>query len=689
MAIRRLFIAEKPSLGEAIAAGLGGGQRVEGMIRCGEDVVTWCFGHILQHFEPEDYDEKYKKWRLEDLPLVPEQWRLKVTPDKAKQLKLIKQLVADAEVLVNAGDPDREGQLLVDEVLSYIGALGKKPTQRILVNALDEKSVKQALNDLRDNREFVGLRNSALARSRADWIIGMNLTRACTIKGRQAGFSSVVSVGRVQTPTLALVVRREDEIKNFKSVEHYLVRVAWQHENGILPTVWKPMEGLPGLDAEGRLVDRSVAEELAKMLKGKNCTVTKMEQKNGELPPRLPYSLSALQIDAGRKFGYSPQEVLDTQQELYEKKLTTYPRSDCDYLPENQLMEAGQVLDNLAGLSTKLDICLEGANRSLRSRAWNDKKISAHHAIIPTTVRADLAAMTEKQKNLYTLVAKAYIAQFYEPQKYLASSVEVEAVGETFTASGKVILKDGWKAIYKDEPEADGEKSVKADITDENTKIPLIKEGDQAQYLMCNIAAKKTQPPKRYTTATLLEAMKKIGRYVKDKTLQPLLKECSGIGTEATRANIIETIQKRGYVETKKKCLVPTEAAYMMMDILPDSITYPDVTAQWEKNLDAICQRQMKLQEFFEQQEVFVQRLLSEALAAKIEPPANLPCCPKCQQPLRRIQSKKNKKFYWVCPHRECEVIFGDKRGKPDTSPKPKYTKSAGAGAKSGKRVAG
>lgn len=673
----RLFIAEKPSLGRAIANGLGNCERSDGFISCngGNDIVTWCFGHILEQFQPEEYDDKYKTWRLEDLPMVPEKWQMKVIPDKAKQLEIIKKLAYKAETIVNAGDPDREGQLLVDEVLNFIGVLGKKDIQRILVNALDEKSVKQALDGLRDNQEFAGLRNSALARSRADWIIGMNMTRACTIKGRQAGYSSVVSVGRVQTPTLSLIVRREEEIKNFKPVEYYQVDTAWKHENGIMSAIWKPHDDMPGLDADGRLVDREVAVELMRQLSNQSGEIVNVEQKEEKLEPRLPYSLSALQIDAGRKYGYSPQQVLDTQQELYEKKLTTYPRSDCDFLPQNQLSDAPEILKHLSA-SPELKSIIDGTDKTLISRAWNDKKISAHHAIIPTTVEADLKELTEMQRNLYLLVAKAYLAQFYPAQKYLTTKIDISAIGEDFQASGKVILDDGWKAVYANDTEPEDTK--KQDTDNHDHKLPLVNKGDSVRFMLGNIGKRKTKEPKRYTAATLLEAMKKIGKYVKNKDLQAKLKECSGIGTEATRASIIELIQKRGYVKTVKKHLVPTEAAYMMMKLLPESITYPDITAQWEQNLDSISRREIKISEFFSNQTTYVEKMLSEAIAAEIEPPKDLPLCLKCKKPLRRIQSKKNKKYYWVCPNRDCNVIYGDKRGKPDIPPPPKMNKYDG-----------
>ena len=417
----RLFIAEKPSLGRAIAAGLGSGKEKDGAIYLGSDIVTWCFGHILEQCSPEDYDEKYKRWRIEDLPILPQVWKNKVKPDAKKQYLLIKKLVHEADEIVNAGDPDREGQLLVDEVLADLGVLkGNKPIRRILLNALDEKSVREALGNLRSNQDFVGLRSSALARSRADWLIGMNLSRIYTIRAREAGYQNIVSVGRVQTPTMGLVVRREIEIKTFRPITFFTPRILWQHAAGSFLAKWKPRE-MEGVDEEGRIVSRATAEQILAAVRNASAQIRSMEQKKGTSPQRLPYSLSALQIDAGKIYGYAPQEVLDTQQSLYEKKLTSYPRSDCDYLPENQLADKDTILDHLAALGADFSPFAANAERNIKSRAWNDAKISAHHAIIPTTLRPDYAALTDKEKNLYALIAKSYIAQFYPAQEFLTT----------------------------------------------------------------------------------------------------------------------------------------------------------------------------------------------------------------------------------------------------------------------------
>ena len=659
----RLFIAEKPSLGRAIAAGLGGGKEKDGAIYLGSDIVTWCFGHILEQCSPEDYDEKYKRWRIEDLPILPETWKNKVKPDAKKQYLLIKKLVHDADEIVNAGDPDREGQLLVDEVLADLQILkGSKPIRRILLNALDEKSVREALGQLRSNQEFVGLRNSALARSRADWLIGMNLSRIYTIRAREAGYQNAVSVGRVQTPTMGLVVRREIEIKRFCPTTFFIPRILWQHAAGSFLAKWKPRE-MEGVDEEGRIVNRATAEQILAAVSNSSAQIRSMEQKKGTSQQRLPYSLSALQIDAGKIYGYAPQEVLDTQQSLYEKKLTSYPRSDCDYLPENQLADKDAILDHLAALGADFSPFAANADRSIKSRAWNDAKISAHHAIIPTTLRPDYAALTDKEKNLYALIAKSYIAQFYPAQEFLTTKIEVAAGAEIFTASGKVILQDGWRAIYQKE------KSSSEDDADEAQNLPSVHEGDPVTYQDGQVQEGVTKPPARFTPATLLKAMKEIHKYVKDQSLKEQLKECAGIGTEATRASIIETLQKREYIRLEKKQLVPTDLGISLCKILPDKILFPDITAQWEFDLDRISSGSISIKDFFAQQEIYLHELLENAKTATIAPPKNSVMCPTCGKAMRRMKSAKG--YFWGCTgYPECKNTFPDKNGKPDTAPK-------------------
>ncbi|MDF2929745.1 MAG: topB 2 [Anaerospora sp.] len=409
----RLFIAEKPSMAAELSKCLPGPlSRKDGYIITGGGVVTWAFGHILRQAEPAEYDEKYKKWRIEDLPIIPATWNLLVVDSCRKQFAIIENLINQATEIVHAGDPDREGQLLIDEVLDYLH--NEKPVHRILLNALDEKSIKKAISTLRENQDFYNLKQSALARARADWLIGMNLSRAYTLAAQRAGHRTTLPVGRVKTPTLALVVRRERELAAFKPEEYFTVKADFKHDNGTFTAYWKPGEEQSGRDSEGRLTDGTVAKALLAKIKsvssGQIVLCETAEKKDAQ---RLPLSLSSLQVIAGRKFGYDPQLVLDTAQTLYERKLTTYPRSDCDFLPESQHGDGAIILENLSdGSHTELAGWAAEADRTIKSRAWNDKKITAHHAIIPTVEKCNLAALNDAQTMKKTIKKKKTVACF-------------------------------------------------------------------------------------------------------------------------------------------------------------------------------------------------------------------------------------------------------------------------------------
>ena len=668
----RLFIAEKPSLGQALAQGLGSGKKEAGYISLngGEDVVTWCFANILEQLNPDEYDEKYKRWRMEELPIVPETWKLRVKPDAAKQFKVVKELVSKAETIVNAGDPDREGQLLVDEVLEYLG--NRKPVQRILLNALDEKSVKEALRDLRDNRNFQGLKNSALGRSRADWLVGMNLSRAYSIRAQQAGYDGSISVGRVMTPTMALVVRREEEIRNFHPVKYFTVGALFHHEMGNIPAVWQMPEDTEGLDSEGRLIERDLADTLLKKLqdapKGTRGKILSVEEKKQQEGQRLPYSLSALQIEAGKRYGYSPQMVLDAMQSLYEKKLTTYPRSDCDYLPENQFAEAKQILASIKAIPREGISRLAGqADTSIRSRAWNDKKISAHHAIIPTRIVPDFSALSNTEQNLYFMVAQAYLAQFFLIHTYLSTVIRMEYMGEQFVGKGRTVTEIGWKAVY-------GKQALEETEKEPEPTLPVVSEGDEVEYLEGSVSDKTTKAPSRFTPATLLKAMKEIHKFVRDANLRAELKECSGIGTEATRAGIIEKLQNSGFLVLSKKYLLPTDKANLAVKILPESLTYPDTTAVWEKELEDVAKGTLTLEDFSRKQEQSLSELLAQAKKVAITASPKTVLCPECGKPMRRRKGKKG--FFWGCTgYPDCSATAPDNHGKPDFAAKGKQKK--------------
>lgn len=675
----RLFIAEKPSMGREIAANLPGPQRKgNGFIETAAGTVTWLFGHVLRQAEPQEYDAKYKIWRAEDLPIIPQQWRLLVSESSAKQFAVVKQLISRADEIVHAGDPDREGQLLVDEVLEYVGC--RKPVKRILLNALDEKSIKEAISNLRQNAEFFNLRQSALARARADWLIGMNLSRAYTLAAQRSGHRRLVlPVGRVKTPTLALVVRREREIENFKPQDYYIIKGLFQHANGQFTAQWKPGDVQAGLDPEGRLIDKQIAEarlEEFLQLPHDGVIAGYVRARKQELQ-RLPFSLSSLQVLAGRRFGYEPQQVLDTAQKLYERKLTTYPRSDCEYLPVNQFKDSGVILQNLRGMADEqLSGWAAGADGSIRSRAWNDKKISAHHAIIPTRVRADAGKMSLVEKNIYFLIAQAYLAQFYPVHTYYQTKIEVAYKGELFAASGRTEIDPGWRALYACRKKADGENNVDGS-GDENGAdnescdggaLPPVKKNDSAVYLSGELGQSVTKPPPRFTQASLIAAMKEIHKFVQNPEAKKQLKAVYGIGTEATRATILdELIHKRKLLQEtgRKKYLRPARSAYMLIDAMPEELAYPDFTAIWEDRLHSMAEGEGTLEEFLQSQAEFTARMCRKADGTRLAAEGQI-VCPRCKVGVMQKRHGKNGDFWGCSNYPRCRMSCNDKEGRPD-----------------------
>jgi len=657
----RLYIAEKPSMARELAACLKNPQKANGYIKTSGGIVTWLFGHVLQPVKPDAYDPKYKFWLADDLPIVPKNWKLEVNPATVQQFNIVKALIGKADEIIHAGDPDREGQLLVDEVLDFVG--NKKPVKRILLNALDETSIRRANDNLRDNAEFFNLKQSALARSRADWLIGMNLSRAYTLAARRKGYDGLIlPIGRVKTPTLALIVRREREIQNFKPVDYFTIRILFAHANGDFVAQFKPskkMLDLPAFDREGRLIDKNFATELAKKFSSKpfdgKISSYKTTEKKEAQP--LPFSLSSLQVAAGKAFGYTPQQVLDAAQSLYEKKLTTYPRSDCEFLPTTQLKDAQRILKNLnATRDDALKKLVAHADATIKSRAWNDKKISAHHAIIPTQKFLS-GTLPEIEMNIYNLIARNYAVQFYPLHVYDETVVEVKYKDETFTARGKVVKQLGWREFYI-------APKTKADDETENI-LPQMKTGDNVTYKKGQLKKGVTKPPTRFTSSSLVQGMKEIHKYVKNPEAKKQLKDVYGIGTEATRAAIIDDLIKRGFLKLSRKILQPTAQAYLLIDALPDEMTYPDATAIWEDKLHSMSAGDGTLEDFLSGQVKFTSSLVEAAKTAKFADAENVFKCPKCGSALIKRKGKNGE--FWGCrAYPECKTTFNDKDGKPD-----------------------
>lgn len=595
----RLFVAEKPSLARAIAEVLPKPQqRNAGFIRCGEnDYVTWCIGHLLEQAEPDAYNPVFKQWRLEHLPIVPENWQLQPRKDVAKQLKIVETLIHQADILVNAGDPDREGQLLVDEVFNYAKLSSEKRASilRCLVSDLNPTAVEKAINKLQPNSHFIPLATSALARARADWLYGINMTRAFTIRGRQAGYNGVLSVGRVQTPVLGLIVRRDLDIEHFQPKDFFEVFAHIQDKgknSPIFSALWQPSKACEDYqDGDGRILSRQLAENVAKRIMGQDATVTDYQDKREKETAPLPYSLSALQIDAAKRFGLSAQEVLDTCQRLYEThKIITYPRSDNRYIPKEHFAERFTVLNAISNHLMQYQTLPTIINTNQKSRCWSDKKVEAHHAIIPTANKRQINLSTMEQ-NIYFLIARQYLLQFCPDAEYRKSKVTLNIAGGTFIASARNLQLAGWKALFGKED----------DEENQAPPLPIVKKG---QILYCEkgeISEKKTQPPKPFSDATLLSAMTGIARFVQDKELKKILRETDGLGTEATRAGIIELLFKRGFLYKKGRHIHSTNAGRILIQALPDIATQPDITAHWESQLDSISRKQMSYQQFMQQ----------------------------------------------------------------------------------------
>jgi DNA topoisomerase-3 len=639
----RLFIAEKPSLARAIADALPKPHsKQQGSIRCGNgDVITWCIGHLLEQVEPDAYDARYKSWRMDDLPIIPQKWQLKPRTSAAAQLAVVKKLLKEPFDIVHAGDPDREGQLLVDEVIDYckVSQARRASIERLLISDLNVSAVKRALGQLRSNKEFVPLSISALARSRADWLYGINMSRAYTLLGQRAGYKGVLSVGRVQTPVLGLVVRRDEEIENFIPRDYYTLHalIPYQSDDKSfdIRAKWKPSAACESWqDDDGRVLNAKLVENVANRIAGQPALVKESEQKQTKTPPPLPYSLSALQIDAARRYTMSAQQVLDICQSLYERhKLITYPRSDSRHLPEEHWQEAPAISQSIANNVKELQSGVEGANFSLKSKAWNDAKVDAHHAIIPTPKSLNTQSLSGDEYKVYRLVATQYLMQFYPAAIYAESKLTFDIAGGEFVASGRSLVSAGWKVLSG--KQADDEEGV--------DHVPPLKQGESLLCREGEIKACKTEPPRPFSEATLLRAMTGIARFVEDKSLKKILRDTDGIGTEATRAGIIDTLVKRQLLAREGKLIISTLAGRGLINALPDQSTYPDMTAIWEHQLQGMAERTHSYQPFIDNLVVNVSSLVEQVKASPI--PQSLQHLPSAanQTHYRKKSSAKRK----------------------------------------------
>lgn len=648
----RVWIAEKPSLAGVIAQGLGGGPKKDGCYDCGDDIVTWCFGHLFEDVKPEAYGEQYRQWRRDTLPIVPEKWLLVLRNDKGvkEQIEVVKSFLNRAECVINAGDPDREGQLLVDEVIEECGYTGK--ILRLWLTALNDKAVAHALAHLEDNARYAPLHDSALARKRADWLVGINATRAMTLKARDAGYVGVMGQGRVQTPTLALVVNRDKARADHRSQVFYVLRGTFTHGDARFQATFAPDETMSGLDDKGRIADQSVAKGIADSASGKSGVVVACEKELKVRQPPLPHCLSTLQVMANAKYGMSAQEVLDTAQALYEKKLTTYPRTDCQYMASAELADAERIVAMLRQVSGLEDVA-GGCDLTLKSAAWDDSRLSAHTALAPTGDAP--SGLSEKEAQIYGLIATAYCLQFYPAYQYQAQKIVLDCRG-TWVARGQTVIEAGWTARQADDEEKD---------EDSGQALPELAKDAPVTCAGVEQQVKKTSPPTKYTEGSLIKDMASVHRFITDPAAKAKLKETEGIGTEATRAKTIETLKERRYIRADGKALVSTELGQRLIEMTPPELKDPVTTAQWETRMTLIEAGKASLEDFLNDQIAALPGLLAGLLdTGKPFPPAYP--CPECGRPLRQRKRKDSKELFWGCAgYPECKYSVPDDNGKP------------------------
>ena len=671
----RLFIAEKPSLARSIAAVLPKPQENYKLyIKAGDDIVAWAAGHLLEQAMPEQYDEKYKRWNVDDLPIFPAVWKMLVKKECKDLFDNLKKLLKQADVVVNAGDCDREGQLLIDEILEYCGYKGE--VLRILISDTNPEAVKKALDNLKPDSEFHGERDAALARSRADWLHGMNLTRLYTKMAERNGYNGgPLRIGRVKTPVTALVVRRDEAIEAFSPKPFWLVKAKVAVQNGTFYATWKPRDEQLGLDEDKRLVDKSVGEALVSRLEGKPANITKYECKKQSSKPPVGFSLPKLQMIASKKFDLSPAKVLEICQKLYELGILTYPRSDCDYLPDAHHDDAQRVFDVIEKLSSvKVP---QNVDKGRNTPVFNSKKVEEHHAIIPSASCKVTKPLEENEALIFELVARRYIAFFMPDYEFLQVNIYSDIDGELFSASGRQVLNDGWKAIENDSQDKDDENDNDEDSN--SAPLPQTSEGENGSCNDIHLLEKKTKAPARFSEATLLKAMNEVYRYVLDSEIKKILKETDGIGTAATQAGIIKELIDSGMLIKKGKYLISSPAARSLIHALPENITLPDLTAVWETYFRKVKDSHMSIDEVINYIQDTIREIIASAQPITVQGSENSKSkksdgkksskksnvkCPRCGS-VMFLRNGKNGAFWGCSNYPECKMTADDKNGKP------------------------
>ena len=592
----KVCVTEKPSVARDIARLLGATERHDGYFEGNGYQVTWTFGHLCCLKEPQDYTDLWKRWSLAALPMIPQRFGIKLIEDDGykKQFKVIESLIASADEVINCGDAGQEGELIQRWV--YQKALCNKPVKRLWISSLTDESIREGFQQLQDSSNFDNLYFAGLSRAIGDWILGMNATRLYTLKYRDWGSSNVLSIGRVQTPTLALIVSRHREIENFVPEDYWEIKTKYRD------TIFN--------STRGKFKTESAASEIVEDIKEFPLTVTSVSKKKGkEAPPRL-FDLTSLQVECNKKFGYSADETLRLIQSLYEKKVTTYPRVDTTFLSDDiypKIPGIMQAMKPYAGLTQPV---LAGKLPKTK-KVFDNSKVTDHHAIIPTNVDPANVFLTREEKLVYDLVAKRFIAAFYPDCEFSTTTVMAKVNDYEFKATGKEILKDGWRVIYnKDKSQVADDKE---NDDDDNGIMPTFVEGESGPHEP-SLLKKTTQPPKNYTEGTLLRAMETAGKFVDDDELRDAMKE-NGIGRPSTRASIIETLHKRHYIAKQRKSLVATPAGIQLIDTIKEELLKSaKLTGLWENKLRKIERGEFSAQQFIDELKVLVNGIVLNVL---------------------------------------------------------------------------
>lgn len=589
-------IAEKPSVAKDIAKVLGANTSKDGYMEGNGYQVTWTFGHLCTLKEPNDYFPNWKSWSLAALPMIPPRFGIKLIDDKgiAKQFGIIEKLMQKADGIINCGDAGQEGELIQRWVMQKAGA--KCPVQRLWISSLTEEAIREGFSNLKDQTQYQLLYEAGLSRAIGDWLLGMNATRLYTIKygtNRQ-----VLSVGRVQTPTLALIVNRQKEIDNFKPEPYWVLTVKYRD------VVFSATKGKFDNEEEGRKALETIT--------GKPFTITDVQKKNGTEAPQKLFDLTSLQVECNKKFSYSAEMTLKIIQGLYEKKFTTYPRVDTQYLSDDIYPKCPKILQGLRGYEQFTQPLAD--KKLLKSKkVFDSKKVTDHHAIIPTGVPAQ--NLTDMEKNVYDLIARRFIAAFYPDCKFSTTTVLGTVEDIEFKATGKEILSPGWRVLYKNDnaSEEKEEGATGENEAVENAILPSFTIGESGEHVP-DLAEKWTTPPKYYTEATLLRAMETAGKFVEDEELRAALKE-NGIGRPSSRAGIIEILFKRGYVVRKKKNLIATPTGIELIDLIHEELLKScELTGIWEKKLRDIEHNKYKAADFINELKVQVNTIVQQVL---------------------------------------------------------------------------